>query len=105
MKLNQKQQEEIKMNKKLPEICYSYLRTNNEIILLKNGEKGYYKTDFALPKTREEAKAIVKDRNEKLGVSRLQRACMEIGSMFGFNVPGADPDNEINVKLYGKGGN
>ena len=37
-------------------------------------------------------KDVVRDLNEALGVSLLEMKCMEIGSMFGWDVPGAQKD-------------
>ena len=84
---------------KLPEMCYGVLNTTNEIIIIKRGEMGYYKTDFTPAKTREAAEEWCDDLNKSLNITRTQRKAMEIGSMWGWDVPGADPDNEINQRL------
>ena len=90
MKLNQKQQEEIFA--RLPELCYSVLNTTNEIIIVKRGETGYYRTDYAPAKDRKAAEEWCDLLNERLGVTKSQRKGMEVGSMFGFDVPGINPD-------------
>lgn len=69
---------------KLPPYCASRLRTTNEPILLKSGHKGYWLAptkDFDVEKF-----------NKARRVTPAQRMAMEIGSIFGFDVPGADPD-------------
>lgn len=76
----------------LPERCYSVLSGSDEIIIIKRGEKGYFKTDIPVT-DKDEAWSIVNEYNAKLGVSRAQEEAMKAGSMFGFQVPAADPRN------------
>ena len=76
----------------LPERCYSVLPSSGEIIIIKRGEKGYFKPDIPTA-NKEEARSIVNEYNAKLGVSRAQEEAMKAGSMFGFQVPAADPRN------------
>ena len=90
MKLTKKQQEE--MFQKLPELCYGILNSTNEIIILKRGEKGYYPTGYEPAKNREAGDEWCDLLNEQLGVTKPQRKAMEVGSMFGFDVPGINPD-------------
>ena len=42
---------------------------------------------------KDEARSIANEYNAKLGVSRAQEEAMKAGSMFGFQVPAADPRN------------
>ena len=76
----------------LPERCYSVLSGSDEIIIIKRGEQGYFKTDIPVT-DKDEARNIVNEYNTKLGVSRAQEEAMKAGSMFGFQVPAADPRN------------
>ncbi len=76
----------------LPEQCYSALLDTGAVVILKRGETGYYKTDIPF-QDKEEAKQLVTEYNEKLGVTKAQSEAMKAGSMFGFEVPGADPKN------------
>lgn len=76
----------------LPETCYSYLRNTGELVVLKRGESGYYRTDCTTGSV-ETAKALMEQYNQKLGVSRAQAAAMETGAMCGWHVPGANPKN------------
>ena len=76
----------------LPERCYSVLSGSDEIIIIKRGEKGYFKTDIPVT-DKDEARSIANEYNAKLGVSRAQEEAMKAGSMFGFQVPAADPRN------------
>ena len=76
----------------LPDQCYCVLPDSDEIIIVKKGEIGYYHTD-KYGHDRQAAQAIVDEYNEQLGVSKAQEAAMLAGSMFGWEVPGADPKN------------
>lgn len=77
---------------KLPEVCYGVLGTTNQIIMLKRGEKGYYPSNWPAAASKEQADEWCDHLNEGLEVTKAQRQAMEIGSMFGFDVPGANPD-------------
>ena len=82
----------IPLRSSLPEQCYGTLLDTGKIVIYKRGETGYYKTD--IPYTgKDEARAIVDEYNAKCGVTKGQEAAMAAGSMFGFDVPAADPSN------------
>jgi hypothetical protein len=68
---------------KLPELCASRLLTDGSPIMLKRGVKGYWPMPEGFD---------VEGFNERKGISAKIKLCMEIGSMRGFDVPGADPD-------------
>ena len=82
----------VPLRSSLPEKCYSSLLDTGAIVILKRGETGYYKTDIPCV-GKDEAKVLVSEYNRKLGVSKAQEEAMRTGSMFGFQVPGADPNN------------
>ena len=82
----------IPLRKSLPEKCYSTLAETGEVIIIKKGEIGYYRTDIPFA-DKEEGKAIAKEYNRKLGVTKAQEEAMKAGSMFGWHVPAADPKN------------
>ena len=76
----------------LPELCFSTLQTTGQLICIRRGETGYYPSEWETgdkERNVEEADRL----NEKLGVTPAQRMAMEIGSMAGWDVPGADPKN------------
>ncbi len=82
----------IPLRSTLPDQCYCVLPSSDEIIIVKKGESGYYRTD-KYGHDRQAAQAIVDEYNGRLGVSKAQEAAMLAGSMFGWHVPGADPKN------------
>lgn len=69
----------------LPERCYS--QVNEQCIIIARGVSGYYATNYPDGYTDE----IIDAMNARLGVNPAQRLAMEIGSMAGWHVPGADP--------------
>ena len=76
----------------LPELCFSTLASNGQLICIRRGESGYYPSEWETgdkERNVEEADRL----NERLGVTPAQRMAMEIGSMAGWDVPGADPKN------------
>ena len=74
----------------LPDCCYSVNKVSGELIILKKGETGFFKTDIPT-KGREESRELADFQNEKLGVSKAKEAAMYWGSLYGFDTPGADP--------------
>ena len=72
---------------KLPELCYAVHPTEGKTIILKAGEIGYHDPDYGV-----QGEEAVNRLNERMGVTRQQRAAMELGSIFGYHCPVADPD-------------
>lgn len=76
----------------LPGACYSVLPGTGELIIIKYGESRYYPAIGNSDDAVENIK--IKDSyNEVLGITKAQEECMKVGSMFGWDVPGADPNN------------
>ena len=80
----------IPLRSDLPDCCYSVNKTTGEIIILKKGETGFYKTDISTT-GREESRELADFQNSKLGVTKAQEAAMYWGSVYGFDTRGADP--------------
>ena len=57
---------------------------------MRKGETGYYLTDLATS-NRDENRALVKELNKKAGLTLGQAEAMKSGSMFGWQLPAADP--------------
>jgi len=83
---------------KLPKQCFVHVMGNKpaqSIGLVRLGASGYYQVAeprTAAVTTADEAKALVRELNAEQGVTGLQAECMLVGSMFGWEAPGADPD-------------
>lgn len=70
---------------KLPDLCFAIKPgSDDEVVAIKKGERGYWTTKNMVP-------ADVDTFNKKLGVTKEQVEAMVAGSLFGFDVPGADP--------------
>ena len=74
----------------LPETCFSILPSSGQLIIIRCGERGYYPSEWDTG-DKEQNVELADELNEKLGVSPIQRQAMEVGSMAGWDVPGADP--------------
>ena len=74
----------------LPELCFSTMPGTGELICIKRGESGYYPSNWNTS-SREHNRQIADEQNQRLGVTPAQKEAMMCGSMFGWNVPGADP--------------
>lgn len=80
----------IPLRSSLPEQCYVYLPTSQEIGIVKKGEMGYYRSDLS-PVYGESGQEFVDELNQRGGVTKAQAAAMMAGSMFGWGCPAADP--------------
>ena len=77
---------------KLPEYCFSILNMDGSVILIKKGKDGYFKTDIEPCVTQEKTEEMIREMNKSLGITRTQQISMEMGSIFGWDCKGADPD-------------
>lgn len=82
---------------KLPFRCYAVNQLDGKVILLEKGMSGYYPTTNIEAGSREANQELVDMLNKN--ITKAQVAAMYCGSMFGWNVPGADPD------MYDENGN
>ena len=74
----------------LPERCFSTLKSTGQLICIKRGESGYCPSDWDTG-DKERNVELADELNQNLGVTPAQRQAMEVGSMAGWDVPGADP--------------
>jgi hypothetical protein len=76
----------------LPDFCYSTMPSSGEIVIIKNGEKGYYRCEYTTSDA-EYNREYARDSNIRLGVTKRQEAAMLAGSLFGWDTPAAKPWN------------
>lgn len=74
----------------LPEMCFSTLGVTGDLICIRRGETGYYLSEYSTP-DKEQNVELADKFNKKLGVTMWQRQAMEVGSICGWDVPGANP--------------
>lgn len=72
-------------NNKLPEECFGVLNTTGETIMIRRGESGYFPQDGL-------KWADADELNETLGITKAERKAMEMGSMYGWDVPASNPE-------------
>lgn len=93
--MDKKLNEQKPIAKGLPELCFTTLPCTGELIYIKRGELGYYPSSWNTD-DRQQNEELANYNNERLDVTTEQRRAMEAGSMFGWDVPGADPANYDN---------
>jgi hypothetical protein len=82
---------------KLPAVCYSILLSDGSLIKIHRGESGYYPMKRHGERVYgDEARSMADQLNAAAGVTPQQEQAMSHGSIFGWDCPAADPDNEIN---------
>jgi hypothetical protein len=69
--------------KKLPEVCLTRSKLTGSVIAIRRGELGHYPIDTHV---------TPEDFNARRGITPDQVQAMENGSVFGWEIPGADPD-------------
>ncbi len=83
----------------LPDTCFSVLPSTGQLIIIKNGESGYYPSEWDTG-NREENRDIASSHNESRGISDIQESAMLAGSMFGWDTPGANPQWYLDNAKY-----
>lgn len=78
----------------LPTYCFVRHITTGEPIIVKRGHQGYFPVSYV---------CNVERMNGERGLTAAQISAMEVGSIVGFNCPGADPLNypeDANASSY-----
>lgn len=74
----------------LPEHCYAVLPSSGQLIEVRRNETGYYPCAYSTS-DRTYNQVLADYLNAHEGITKAQAAAMQAGSMFGWNVPAADP--------------
>ena len=83
----------------LPASCFSTLPGTGELVVLKRGIKGYFKCEEGYDD--KAMNQVIADFHNRIdGISPAQLLAMEIGSLSGFDVPGANPQMYLNSAKY-----
>lgn len=75
----------------LPLTCFGTHPTDESLVLLKRGERGYWPAEGYSKGNLATWGEVADLINTRRGVTPAQRSAMEFGSIFGFDVPGANP--------------
>ena len=81
----------IPLRSSLPERCFAALETEESVVEIRKGESGFRRTDI-LPEPGQTLQEAADFLNRSLGVGPDQASAMLAGSMFGWDVPAADPE-------------
>lgn len=87
------------MRNELPETCFATLPGMGDLIILKRGETGYYRSDWDTG-DKSKNQELADFLNRRSGITLAQVEAMLIGSMCGFHVPGANPQHYFDNARY-----
>jgi hypothetical protein len=76
----------------LPDMCYSALPGSGELIIIKKGERGYFRCENSTVDAQYN-REYADDVNFRLGVTKAQEAAMFHGALEGWDSRGANPLN------------
>lgn len=83
-------------NRDLPDWCYTYVHSANDIGIVRRFENGYWPVDdrsIPNPVDRNDGVKLADKLNAEIGVTKAQAAAMSHGSVFGWDLPVANPAN------------
>lgn len=75
----------------LPPTAMTVLPSTGDLVNIRRGMTGYYPSDWNTPGDRKRNEETAEFANQQHGLTKAQRAAMVCGSMFGWDVPGANP--------------
>ena len=75
----------------LPASCMAVLTSTGDLVNIRRGMTGYYPSDWNVPGDRKRNEDTAAFNNAQYELTKAQCAAMVCGSMFGWDVPGANP--------------
>ena len=85
----------------LPLFCYTTLRETGELVLIKQYEKGYFKTDYDSG-DRNKNKEMEEFLNRKYGITPVQKEALHCGSLFGWHHSFTNPQGYMDKAVLDK---
>ena len=76
----------------LPSWCFAKRYDNKTLVIVTHRVSGFYPLPCHIDSD------SLNEYNEAIGVTKRQAQCMQIGSMFGWDVPGADLEHAIHTR-------
>ena len=76
----------------LPDYCFSTMPHIGDLVIIRRGEPGYHPNELSVNDP-EHNRAFADDMNRRMGVSKAEEAALVAGSMFGWDVSAANPNN------------
>lgn len=76
----------------LPSTAMAVLTSTGDLVIIRRGMTGYYPSDWNVPGDRKRNEETASYHNAQHELTKAQCAAMVCGSMFGWDVPGANPE-------------
>ena len=76
----------------LPSSCRAVITSTGDLVNIRRGMTGYFPSEWNVPGDRKRNEEIAEYMNKQHELTKAQSAAMICGSMFGWDVPGANPE-------------
>ncbi len=76
----------------IPSSAMAILPSNGDLVMIRRGMTGYFPSDWNAPGDRKRNEETAAFQNAQHELTKAQCAAMVCGSMFGWDVPGANPE-------------
>ena len=76
----------------IPSSAMAIIPSNGDLVMIRRGMTGYFPSDWNVPGDRKRNEETAAFQNAQHELTKAQCAAMVCGSMFGWDVPGANPE-------------